>query len=294
MSPRCFRSAFSPATLVFASLLASCGSYDPPVNPPTGGTGGSAQAGNSSMSGSGGQAGSAGAAAGSGGTGVSGGSGGAQAGSGGAAGSAGAGGSAPTVELPCPATVPTDTACGGDVVGTWAATSCPLTVTGEVNMAGLGLGCATAPITSGSLKVSGTWTAASDGTYMDSSKTTGEQVLELPASCLTVSGATTSCDRVARPFKDTLGYATATCVDNAETEGCTCTTTIDQQGGLAVVSKKSPDTGTYAVTGGSLVMTFEQVPTEYSYCVAATTMAMTVTTVGKTGTVMGTIVLEKQ
>jgi hypothetical protein len=167
-------------------------------------------------------------------------------------------------------------------------------VTGMVNMAGLGLGCQTAPITSGSLKVSGTWSAAADGTYMDASKTTGVQEVELPAACLTVSGFVTTCAKVSRPFKDTLGYATAECLDNAETGGCTCTTTIDQVGGLAVVSKASPDTGTYTATDGSLVMAFEQVPTEYSYCVASTTMAMTVTTVGKTGTVMGTMVLEKQ
>src|SRR6266540_973482 len=62
-------------------------------------------------------------------------------------GSTGSGGSS------CPSVEP----CGGDVVGTWTVSSSCLTVTGELDLALVGAGCPSAPVT-GSLKVDGTWT----------------------------------------------------------------------------------------------------------------------------------------
>jgi hypothetical protein len=161
-------------------------------------------------------------------------------------------------------------------------------------MMGLGLGCPSGQITSGSLQVTGTWTADACGMYTDNTTTTGQQTIELPPSCLTVSGFVTTCDRVSDPFGDTLGYDSVTCVDNEETQGCTCQATIDQQGGLGLVSFFPPATGSYTATGNSLVTTAEATDTEYSYCIAGNTMTLTLETLGKTGTVMGSIVLQKQ
>jgi hypothetical protein len=167
-------------------------------------------------------------------------------------------------------------------------------VTGQVDMTSLGLGCASAEITSGSLQVTGTWTADSCGMLTDTTKTTGEQQVELPPSCLMVSGTTTSCDQVGDPVRSVLGYASFDCVDNTETEGCTCSATFDQEGGIAFVSIDASADGTYTTADNTLTTTAFGNDTEYSYCVSGNTLTLTVQTVGKTGTVMGPIVLQKQ
>jgi len=147
--------------MVFAWLLASCGSYDDGGKNGTGGasgstatggvsgtaTGGTGGAGTSGSSGTGGQAGSGGSGAPTGGAGGAG---------------AGAGGSGGGGPIDCTDVAP----CGGDVIGTWTAASCELTVSGMADIALAGLGCTMAPAT-GSLSVSGTWTASADGMYMD-------------------------------------------------------------------------------------------------------------------------------
>lgn len=100
-------------------------------------------------------------------------------------------------------------ACGGSVVGTWTATSSCLSVSGQVDMTQFGLGCTSAPVT-GSLQVTGTWTANSDGTYSDNTTTSGSEQLMLPASCLLISGTTTTCDDISGPLQ-AAGYASVTC-----------------------------------------------------------------------------------
>src|SRR6476660_3908505 len=61
------------------------------------------------------------------------------------------------------------TACGGSVAGTWSVMSSCLTVNGSVAPAWLGLDprTCTGVMISGSLSVSGTFTANANGTYMD-------------------------------------------------------------------------------------------------------------------------------
>src|SRR5450755_1519290 len=61
------------------------------------------------------------------------------------------------------------TACGGDVVGTWTVSSC-LNVSGQLDLS-ISPDCS-AQVT-GSLQVSGTWSAKADGTYTDNTTTTG-------------------------------------------------------------------------------------------------------------------------
>src|SRR5687768_4308400 len=50
------------------------------------------------------------------------------------------------------------TPCGGDVVGRWQVMDCPLELTGEVDVQGLGIGCRYGETISGSLVVSGALT----------------------------------------------------------------------------------------------------------------------------------------
>jgi hypothetical protein len=186
------------------------------------------------------------------------------------------------------------TPCGGDLAGTWTVKDCPLSLTGEVDMAGFGLGCTTASITSGSLQVSGTFTADAAGMFTDTTVTTGMQEIEMPPSCLTVSGTVTTCDRVGGPVQSSLGYATFSCVDNAETGGCTCNGTIDQEAGLAVATLRPPEAGTYTTADNVVTVVDGRYETQYGYCATSNALVLTVAAPGKTGTVTGAIVLEKQ
>ena len=85
------------------------------------------------------------------------------------------------------------TPCGGNVVGTWNVTSSCVTVSAtnlDISAAGLDPSSCKNVTMAGSLQVSGTLTANSNGTYTDGTTTTGTAQLELPAGCLKLSGTT--------------------------------------------------------------------------------------------------------
>jgi hypothetical protein len=181
-------------------MLASCGDYDP--EPLASGRGSGGQTSTTEGLGPAGQAalGGSSAAPGGGGPTAMGGSpaamGGASstnpAGAGsGANGTGGGAPSVPTVEADCTNVTP----CGGDVVGTWVAAGSCLPISGMADMTGFGLGCTAAPVT-GTLEVTGAWTANADGTFIDQTTTSGDSQIELPPACLNVSGTTTTCDRL--------------------------------------------------------------------------------------------------
>jgi hypothetical protein len=194
----------------------------------------------------------------------------------------------PPPEASCENVVP----CGGDVVGTWAVASSCLPVMGDTDMAGFGLGCTVAP-TTGELAVTGTWVLNADGTISDETTTTGEQEINLPASCLNVSGTVTTCDRVSAPLQ-ALGFDSVMCTDNAEA-GCTCpAAVVDQMGGAAYISLSPLKKASYEVADNTITVTNRRVTTLYSYCVEGTTLTLTPTGVSKTGPIAGTIVLQKQ
>jgi len=167
-----------------------------------------------------------------------------------------------------------------------------LPVAGVVDVSGFGLGCSEAPVT-GNLQVAGTWTAMADGTYVDNTTTTGEQVFAMPASCLNVSGTVTACDRVQRPFRSTLGFTAVSCLDDTATGGCTCTATVEQMGGMGVISLEKPKSGTYTAMGNAIT-TSAEIEMKYDYCVTGSTMTLSVNTLPKPGKVSGTIVFQKQ
>src|SRR4051812_49023030 len=72
------------------------------------------------------------------------------------------------------ASCPNVTPCGGNVVGTWTVASSCLTVSGALDLGLVGAGCPSAPVT-GTLAVTGTFTANADGTYSDNTITTGQE-----------------------------------------------------------------------------------------------------------------------
>ncbi|MEO6598921.1 MAG: arabinofuranosidase catalytic domain-containing protein [Polyangiaceae bacterium] len=152
-------------------------------------------------------------------------------------------------------------ACGGMLVGTYTATTSCLAVSGMLDMSNFGLGCKSAPIT-GSLNVTGTFTANADGSYVDNTMTTGTATIEMGPACLNVSNTTTTCDRVSSPFP--AQGLNGTCVDSAS-GGCTCSVTVQQTGSIGLPVATPSTTGNFSTAAN--VLTLDET-TKYSYCVA--------------------------
>jgi hypothetical protein len=177
------------------------------------------------------------------------------------------------------------TPCGGDVVGIWTVTPSCLKVTGERDLSLLGAGCASAPVT-GSLQVSGTWTGNANGTYVDTTTTTGSEQLTLAASCLVISSTLVTCGAMAT-LLPILGYSSVSCA-SAAGGGCNCTAIVKQTGGLGWLSWNAQEGGTYK-TSGNLVTVDDTA--QYSYCVSGNTMTWTPQSTSPT--ITGTIAFQK-
>ena len=121
------------------------------------------------------------------------------------------------------------TPCGGDVLGTWTVTASCLTVNGDMALPFVGLDHCESVLVTGSLDVTGTWTANGDGTYSDDTHTTGSHHLEFGEECKRFDATPIGCDTLGA-FVEYLGYADASCVDNPATDGCSCEAVIDQPG----------------------------------------------------------------
>ena len=230
-------------------------------------------------SGGGGNGGSTSGGAGSGGTRT----GGNTSGGAGSGGATSSGGSAGTTTQP--ANCPNGTSCSGSVVGTWDVTSSCLTLSGDMDVSILGMGCSTVPVT-GSLEVTGTWTANSDGTYADKTVTKGSIKFPLSKACLTVSSVVTECTKLASLFP-ILGWTSATSCSTTNGE-CSCTAPANQTGGIGVISMNPATTGKYKASGGDLT-TDEAV--DYASCVSDT--KLTLTPKPTILPVTGTVVLQK-
>jgi len=155
------------------------------------------------------------------------------------------------------------------VVGKWTVTSSCLAVSGDMNVMLASLGCKTVPV-AGSLKVTGTWTANSDGTYVDDTVTTGSITFPLDSSCLSVSSVNVSCQKAAGALTG-LGWTTVVCSTGAGSE-CTCTATANQSAGLGVISPWAMQMGNYTTSGSGLNADSD---VDYSYCTAGSTLTVT-------------------
>ena len=127
----------------------------------------------------------------------------------------------------------------------------------------------------GSVKVTGTFTAVAGGMFMDNTTLAGDVSMELAPACLMISGFMGTCDRLSF---DSTGLYGAVCVDNTTTMGCTCTVALSQMGGLGAVhleaSLGNSVSGTFTTADNKLTTTAADVNTEYSYCVAGSTLTM--------------------
>ena len=242
---------------------------------PTGGTGGAV---------TGGAGGASGTATGGAGAAATGGAGTAGSGGGAAGGSAGSGAGAPS----CTNVTP----CGGDVIGTWTVMSSCLKMSGDLDLSKAGIGCTAAPITGALQVTAGTWTADADGmSFSDTTTMTGDAQVKMPAACLEVSGTSTTCDRVGSAVEG-LGYTGVTCADNADA-GCDCVGSVQQTGGIGLVSGDAALTSaTYTTADNVLTTTDGRHTFTYSYCVAGSTL--TLTPLGMPTITTGSIVLQKQ
>ena len=175
--------------------------------------------------------------------------------------------------------------CGGNAIGTWTVTSSCLKVSGELDLSSLG-SCKSAPIT-GSLQVTGTWTANANGTSSDNTVTTGTEQITLGPACLVISSTPVSCEGAANLLKN-LGYASLTCTTAGD--GCACSGTIQQAGGLALLSPAPSKNSNYSTSASDLTITGDIGDTTYSYCTAGT--QLTLTPHSTNPTVTGTVVLQ--
>lgn len=178
---------------------------------------------------------------------------------------------------------PNVTPCGGDLVGTWTVTSSCLDVSGQLDVSLIGMSCPSLPVT-GSLQVGGSWTAAADGSYLDGTVTTGSETFTLAPECLVISSTPTTCSGAASVIQ-ALGYSSVVCNEKAS-GGCDCSATVEQPGGMGLVSYLAARDGWYTVAGSTL--TTDVAP--YSYCVSGNTL--TLTPGATTPEVSGTIVLQ--
>ncbi len=178
------------------------------------------------------------------------------------------------------ASCPTASACSGSVVGTWTVSSSCLSVGGQLDVSGLGVGCTTAGI-SGSLQVTGSLTLGSDNNYMDNTTTTGTEQITLGPSCLVISGTTTTCDGISGPL-GALGYESITCT-NATGGGCNCTGTVNQMGGAGIVGYSAATTGTYSAANNAV--SIDGTPA-YKSCVSNGKLTLIPVSPNTTGTIV--------
>lgn len=169
-------------------------------------------------------------------------------------------------------------------------TSSCLQVRSGLSVAGLGLGCARAPVT-GFLSVTGTFTANADGTYSDRTITSGAEQIEFPKECFSI-GLVVTCDDVTSMLRAQFGYASVTCA--MADGGCLCDAAVEQTSGMAVVSSDPAASGTYESADGIMTLSVRGLSAaEYAYCVSANELSLRPLT-DTAGTLRGTIALTKQ
>lgn len=215
---------------------------------------------------------------GSGGTPTPPGGGGGATGAGGAAGpTSGAPGAAGAAGSAAPGSCTNVTACGGDVVGSWTASSPCLKVEGPLDISNAGLAPSTCigPTISGSLSVSGPFSAASNGTFTDGTTTSGMLTVQLPAGCKMLSGTTIGCSDINVPMRGGLGFESVDCKDAATGGGCTCAVTVNHQGSMGQLTPDAQANGNYTAAGNTLTLAVGIADAPYDYCVSGGKLSVT-------------------
>ncbi len=172
---------------------------------------------------------------------------------------------------------PNVAACGGSVVGTWNASSPCLKVEGKLDISNASLdpvACMN-PTISGSLNVTGTFTAMANGTFADATTTSGNLTIQLPAGCLQLSGTTITCDGINAPLRGGLGFESADCQPAATGGGCTCAVVVNHKGGMGLLTSDPQVDGNYTASGNTLTMAVAIADAPYAYCASSSSLSVT-------------------
>jgi hypothetical protein len=186
------------------------------------------------------------------------------------------------------ATCDNTTACGGNPKGKWTVSSSCLKLSGGVDLASAGLdprSCTSAPLT-GTLNVTGTFTANADGTYTDDTTTTGNAQVELAPGCLQISGTSINCQG-AEVALESSGLTTATCSPSAS-GGCSCTAVVNQKGSMGMPTATPATSGNFTTSGSTLSLTTDSGNLTHGFCASGsslTTSPQSMTTTVITGTI---------
>ena len=171
-------------------------------------------------------------------------------------------------------------ACGGDIAGSWKVTSSCLT-SDATAMADMG--CEGIKSDVRSLSASGTVAFNGDMTYQQSLTLSGVVGVTVPASCLTQSGLTLTCAQLQQSLEANAagrGYESVAC---SGSKGCDCT--------MNLIPQTAASAGTYSTSGGTLTQTEDGgAPEEGSYCVKGSTLTLSPSDAG----ISGSVVLTKQ
>jgi hypothetical protein len=158
-------------------------------------------------------------------------------------------------------------ACGGNIVGSWQITSACSTGGGSMPNSS----CPGETISIDSANESGSIDFAADGTYMATISSTVKETLIVPVSCLSMGGATVTCDQFGMALSGALmqpdGGSTGTISASCSMSGanCNCSTTFAFSGQTA--------TGTYATSGTNVTITPNGGPSTIDgYCVQGNTL----------------------
>jgi hypothetical protein len=165
--------------------------------------------------------------------------------------------------------------CGGSPVGNWSVSAACLSLSGSLDLATAGLDprtCTSAPI-SGTLNVTGSFSANANGTYTDGTTTTGNVQIALAAGCLMISGTVINCDNASAALEN-AGYTPATCTA-AASGGCNCMVTVNQKGGLGIIAASPAKSGNYSSSANVLSLTTDSADAKYAYCASANGLTVT-------------------
>ena len=168
-------------------------------------------------------------------------------------------------------------ACGGSIVGTYTASTSCLKVDGklDISKASLDPNSCVGPTISGSLNVSGTFSAVATGTFTDGTTTTGNLTVQLPAGCLQLSGTTVNCKGINAPLAGGMGFESSDCQPAATGGGCTCAIVVNHKGSMGLLTADIQENGNYKTEGNNLTLAVAIADAPYSYCASGNKVTLT-------------------
>lgn len=168
-------------------------------------------------------------------------------------------------------------ACGGGIVGSYMASAPCLKVDGKLDISKASLDprtCVT-PTISGTLNVTGTFSAAANGTFTDATTTTGNLTVQLPAGCLQISGTTVNCKGINAPLGGGMGFESTDCQPAASGGGCTCAVVVNHKGSMGLLTADVQENGNFKTDGSNLTLAVAIADAPYTYCASAGKASLT-------------------